>query len=80
MNDFDFTSLFEIAEREIEEAERFASEYRLLIDVRRNAGHDTLYDEALLEQFLETLGRTYDYFGAMMQSDKPLLPHRRVLH
>lgn len=80
MDDFDFTPLFEIAEREIEEAERFASEYRLLINVRRSAGHDTLYDETLLEQFIETLGRTYDYFGAMMQTGQTLLPHRRVLH
>jgi hypothetical protein len=81
MQDIDTDLQFEIAEREIEEAERFASEYRLIIDIRRKAGFDTMHEESILEQFIDTLERAYAHCGSPMRQQDYQRPYNhRTLH
>ena len=80
MQNIDANSHFKIVEREIEEAEEFVIEQRLIIDCRREAGYDTMREEALLEHFIDTLERTYEQYTASVleQGDQPVHIHRTL--
>jgi hypothetical protein len=71
MQELDSDLRLGLLEQEIEEAERFASEYRLLIDARLRAGQDMMLEECMLEQFRESLRRVSDVHALSPSRARP---------